>query len=396
MSTRPLTQVQRRGVEVALTGLRSTSAHESVESARRLIGEARDFGLNIRDYLDLAIDVPRSENAEQYRDGGDFVTGYEAALAHLNLPVRDDFARGIVLEAASDTFQMHPGTRMLFPQVIDDMVQWRYRQEQLENTAAIVSQSRTINGIELLTTVVPDTEEDYQNHVQVPEFGRVPVKTIRTSEQSIKFYKHGGGLRYSYEFARRARMDLLTPYQVRMIRETERSKVAHATAVLINGDGVNPAAPVVTQSSFDGAAVDGKIHYRGLLGWLIARAKAGTPIDTVVGNWDAYLEWLLMFAIPTTAHDKTDADLLARTGFQVGGVPILTGIVNFALSSAVPAQRLLGLSKGDTLEELIESGSDISESERAIQNQSVSFVKTVNSGYKLVFPDTRSIYNFGA
>lgn len=393
--TRPLSLVQRRGVET-LAALRAERPHDSAIAGQALIAEAREFGLNIRDFLDLAIDVPASTEAERYRDANGFLSGYEATLASLGLPVRDDYERGIVLEAASDTFQTFPGTRAMFPEVVNDVVQWKYRQEQLENTAALVSQSRTINGVEMITTVVDDAEDNYQVVKAVAELGRVPVKTIRTTQNSVAIYKHGGGYRISYEFQRRARIDLLTPFQNRMARETERSKVWLATSVLINGDGVNGAAPVVTQSSFDGATVDNKLHYRGLLGWFLARAKAGTPIDTVAGNWDAYLEWLLMFAIPTNSNSNTEADNLARTGFRIGGVPILTGIVNFVLSSAVPDGRLVGFSKGDTLEELIEAGSNIDESERAIQNQSITYVKTENSGYKLSFGDTRSVYNFKA
>lgn len=395
MTTRPLNQVKRRGVET-LASLRSEQSHDSAMAGRALIAEARDFGLNIRDFLDLAIDVPASTEAERYQTSNGFLSGYEAALASLNLPVKDDFQRGIVLEAASDTFQTFPGTRAMFPEVVDDLVRWKYRQEQLENAAAIVSQSRTINGVEMITTVVDDKESDYQVVAPVAELGRVPVKTIRTTQQSVGIFKHGGGYRVSYEFVRRARLDLLTPFQNRMARETERSKVWLATSVLINGDGVNGAAPVVNQSTFDGATVDSKLHYRGLLGWFLARAKAGTPIDTVVGNWDAYLEWLLMFAIPTSDQNVTEANKLARTGFQIGGVPILTGVINFALSSAVPDGRLIGFSKGDTLEELIEAGSSIDESERAIQNQSITYVKTENAGYKLSFGDTRSVYNYKA
>jgi hypothetical protein len=56
----------------------------------------------------------------------------------------------------------------------------------------------------------------------------------------------------------------------------------------------------------------------------------------------------------------------------------------------------MGLSRGDTLEELVEAGSNIDESERAIQNQSITYVKSENAGYKLAFGDTRSIYNYGA
>lgn len=395
MPTKPLNQVRRRGVEELVT-LTAADSHASAQAGRQLVAEARDFGLNMRDYLDLAINVHASTQANQFRDAdGNYLSGYEATLATLNLPVQDDFQRGIVLEAASDTFQTFPGTRAVFPEVVDDLVRWKYRQEQLENTAALVSQSRTINGVEMITTLVDDKEDDYRVTAAVAELGRVPVKTIRTGETAVRIFKHGGGIRMSYEFQRRARLDLLTPFQVRMARETERSKVLTATQVLINGDGVNPAAPVVTQSSLDGAAVDSKIHYRGLLAWLLARAKAGTPIDTVAGNWDSYLEWLLMFAMPgSTPNNSTDAELLARTGFRIGGVPILNGAVNFVLSSGVPDGRLVGFSKGDTLEELIEAGSNIEESERAIQNQSITFVKTENSGYKLAFPDTRSIYNW--
>lgn len=399
MSFKSRSAIQRRGVE-SLAALRSPQAALSQDAARNVIGEAREFGLGLRDFLNLAIDVRGSEHSERYMDAGKPLSGYEAALAFLQLPLADNIDQGIVLEAASDTFQTYPGTRMLFPQVMDDIVQWRYRQPLFETTGSIVAQSRTISGVELVTTVVPDAEGDYQNNVPVAELGRVPVKTIRSTEQSVRFFKHGGGLRISYEFQRRARLDLFTPFQARMARETEMSKVAHLIMLLINGDGVNPAAPVVNQSAMvtsvgGPAPTNGKISWHGLMAWFVQRAKAGTPVNTVVGNWDAYIQWLLMFAIPTSNLNRTDADNLAATGFQVGaGVPILNGTVNFAIGSSVPGGQLIGLSKEDTAEELIEAGSQIDESERAIQNQSITYVKTENSGYKLIFPDTRSIYNY--
>jgi hypothetical protein len=86
---------------------------------------------------------------------------------------------------------------------------------------------------------------------------------------------------------------------------------------------------------------------------------------------------------------------MARTGFQIGGVPILSGTVNFVLSSAVPANKLIGITKAITLEELVENGSKIEESERSIRNQKVTFVSTENSGFKLTFGDTRSVFDVG-
>ncbi|MBN7759776.1 hypothetical protein JYP52_01390 [Nitratireductor aquibiodomus] len=395
MNIQPLSQVQRRGVE-ALAALKSDNTHESQQAGRKLLAEAKSFGLGMRDYLNLAIDVRGSEEAEKkFRDDRGYLSGYEASLAFLGLPIQNDFERGIVLEAASDTFQTYPGARAIFPEVVDDVVKWKYRQDAIENTGALVGSSRTIAGVELISTVVEDGQEDYQTVAAVAELGRFPIKTIRMSEQSVRFYKHGGGYRFSYEFDRRARIDTLVPYVTRMDREKELSKVRAATHILINGDGVNPAAPVVNQSDFVSGATAQKLNYEALLRWFVARARAGTPVDTVVGNWDAYIDWLLMFAIPTSNASRTDAENLAASGFQMGGVPLLNGTVNFALSSSAVNHQLIGISKGDTLEELIEAGSTIEETDRAIVNQSITFTKSENTGYKLAFGDTRSVFNYG-
>lgn len=395
--TKPLNTIKRRKV-ADLQPLLSDSPGTSSEAAVKLCQEARSFGLDLRDFLTLAIDVKGSDNVERFTDKDGLLSGYEAALTYLGLPVRDDFRNGVTLDLASDTFNTYSGVRALFPEVVDDILRWSYRQDQIENIGAVVGGSRTINGVEMISTVVNDTEADTQVARPVAELARVPMKTIKASQTSVRFWKFGGGYRTSYEFSRRARLDMLTPYAARMAREVERSKVGVATDLLVNGDGVGAAAAGVTaQSSFNGGPVgtstNGILSWKHLLAWLIARAKAGTPVDTVLGNWDMYVQWLFMFNVPQLNAGEVAKDLLGKSGFQIGGVPLLSGAVNFALSSTMPANQLLGYSKGDTIEELVESGSLIEESERAIANQSISYVKTENSGYRLPFGDTRSIFN---
>lgn len=398
MSALPLSQVRRRPVAELLTGLTDTSESVSREAALKLVSEAKSFGLNMRDFLTLAADVRASNDNGKYETKDGLLSGYEASLVELSLPVRDDFGNGITLDAAADTFQTFPGARALFPEVVDDVLQWKYRQNLFESVDQLVGSSRTTTGVELLSNVVDDDKETYENWYAVAELAQVPVKSLRMSDKSVRFYKHGGGIRISYEFARRARIDLLAPYGARRERETQRSKVAHATGILVNGDGLNGAAPVVKQSAYNtDAGVNaeaGKISFRHLLAWFVKRAQAGTPIDTVVGNWDAYIQWLMMFVIKDNNGGRSDAEKLAASGFQVGGVPILNGIVNFVLSSTAPAGKLIGYSKADTLEELKESGSLIEESERAIRNQSITYIRTENAGYRLVYGDTRSILDF--
>lgn len=397
------TEIKRQAPEAILATLKDTSETQSREAALRLVAQAKDYGLNLRDYLRLAIDPHLSENRAQFAvgTGESLLNGYEATLAYLNLPVRDDLDAGVMLQAAADTFQMFPGTRALFPEVVDDMVQWKYRQLNFETTDGLIAQRRTVATNEMLTTVVNDTQADYEDGVAaVAEGGQVPIHSIRTGEKRAKFYKFGNGYKTTYEFQRRASLDILTPYALRTQRQINIGKTAAATLTLVNGDGVNGAAPVINASTFSpaagAAAVAGKLSWKHLVAWFITQAKNGTPIDTVVGNWDMYIQWLLMFSVPTSSNTQTDAENLAKAGFAVQGVPMLDGTVNFKLSSAAPSNKLIGYSRGDTLEELVEAGSQISESEKSIRTQEVIYVNTETSGYRLIFNDTRSILNLDA
>lgn len=400
-----IAQIQKQSLTAVLGDLKSADTNKSAQAGQALLRSAGEEGLTPREYLTLAIDPRLEENNRQFQMGdGGFLTGYEAALAYLNLPVRDDLEAGIRLRAANDTFQTHAGTRALFPEVIDDMVRWKYRQFSLENVDALISQTRQVPQPEILTTVVEDKQEDYREAVAaVAEGTPVPMYSIRSTQKTTKFWKFGSGYEVTYEFARRASLDLLTPYAMRVNREVDISKVAIATGVLLNGDTNYSAAPVVTQASFTGPGVAanaeaGVISRKHLLKWLVSRAQMGIPIDTVVGNWNTYIQWLFLFTpgSAATVGDRTAASELAAQGFQIGGVPLLQGLVNFVLSSAMPDNQLLGYSKGDTLEQTIETGSLIEESQKAILVQKIQYVKTENSGFRLVFGDTRSVYSFAA
>lgn len=396
-----LATIQKQSLTAVLGSLKDASSTKSAEAGQALIASAGAEGLSVRDYLTLAIDPRLEENNRQFQDGnGGFITGYEAALSFLNLPVRDDLEAGIRLRAANDTFQTHAGTRALFPEVIDDMVRWKYRQFSVENVDALVSQTRQVPQPEILTTIVEDKREDYKEAVAaVAEGTPVPMYSIRSTQKTTRFYKFGSGYEVTYEFARRASLDLLTPYAMRVNREVDISKVAIATRVLINGDTNYDAAPVVTQASFNDAVVGnaaaGVLSRKHLLKWLVSRAQIGIPVDTVIGNWNTYIQWLLLFT-PNIAGDHSGAQELAQQGFQIGGVPLLRGAVNFALSSSMPDYQLLGYSKADTLEQTVETGSLIEESQKAILVQKIQYVKTENSGFRLVFGDTRSIFDFSA
>lgn len=396
MTIRNLKDIKRINVNDLVAKLRSQSTRESSEAGITLAREASSFGLAVKDYLMLAV-----ERDSAIPD----LNGYELTLYKLNLPVRDDFANGVHLQAASETFQTYPGTRALFPEVIDDVIKFATRQEQMEVVAPMLANSRTIAGVELLSTVVDDDTNENDSSI-ISEMGRIPVRTIRTSEKSVKFYKHGSAIRTSYEFSRRAALDLLVPHANRVARELERSKVKAATSVLINGDGAYGAAPVVNQSSYNGAAAsgytatDGKINWPHFLYWLVQRAQAGIPVDTVVMNWDGIFQWLMLFSadqLSTSNFGPAAVENLSKAGVDISNVGQALNLfkaINPVLSSSISAGSMIGFSKGDTLEELKEAGSDISETERAILSQTMTMTRTENTGYRLVYGDTRSMFVF--
>src|SRR3546814_14812737 len=81
----------------------------------------------------------------------------------------------------------------MFPPVIDAILQWKYRQDNIESIAPIIAQSRGISGNEMITTVVDDKDADYQQTGVIAEGARIPIRSIRTTEKGVKFYKFGGG-----------------------------------------------------------------------------------------------------------------------------------------------------------------------------------------------------------
>lgn len=385
--------------EVVLAGLKPEDGNDtaSLRAGENLVRKAKEVGLALPDYLRLAI----NPNDGQFKGAG--MDGFECALAYLDLPIREDLGKGVLLQAAAETFKTYPGTRALFPPVIDSILQWKYRQDGIENVEFLVGQSRVVSGNEVITTVVDDKAEDYQQTGVIAEGAEIPIRTLKTSEKNVKFYKFGGGMEFTYEFERRASLDIVTPYAMRIEREAQIGQTAIATGLLINGDGVNGAASAVNATDLitgmpnPPTLTAGALNWEVLLKWLVTRAQAGVPVDTIVGNWDMYLEWLRMFAKPTGAEGAPQIETLRAAGVQAAiDNPRLPMNVRFALSSTAPAGKLIGYIRAETLEELVENGSDIEESTRAVTNQRVKYVKTVNKGYRLVHGDTRSILTLNA
>ncbi len=399
MAAESLLDIKKQPVEKVLAGL-AHGAHpdESLRAGQHLQRQAKRYALPLRDYLTLAVETRGTSFSD--------LSGYEAALAYLQLPVKDDFKGGVVLQAAAETFQTYPGTRALFPPVIDDMLYWASRMDNIMKLEDFLSGSIVIDGPELLFTVVDDSATDYSSFI-IPEGGRIPVRSLRTSESAVRMWKHGSGIRTTYEFSRRARLDLLTPFAARVQRELELSKIKQATKVLIEGDVPSSAASVVKQSVFDPGngsefaagttATVGTLDFDHMVAWMVQQASLGVPIDTIVGGWDAYAQWIRLFQPVSATGFYAPTQMIAEsTGIKLTLPSIFPGGVRFALSSAVPAGQMIGLVKAETLQELKEAGGETAEEDREVLNQTITYIRTEVSGFRLLYKDTRSLFTWTA
>ena len=390
-----LLDIKRAPVETVLAGLKSTEPSDSLRAGQALVRTARKHAVSLRDYLTLAI----TTRGTQFND----LTGYEAALAYLNLPVRDDFAQGVVLQAASESFQTFPGTRALFPPVIDDMLYWSRRMDAIEQLEPMLAGSMVIDGPELLFTIVNDDAADYNSFI-IPEGARIPVRSLRTSEAAVRMFKHGSGIRTTYEFSRRARLDLLTPFAARVQRELTLSKIKTAVNVLVSGDGgTNSAATVINQSSYAAAPWNvtgitaGQINFQALMAWLVSQAQNGVPIDTVIGNWGSMFQWMRLFQPVTGTGFFAPAQMLRdASGTQLQLPNPFPAAVNFVIASSAPANQLIGITRAETLQELKEAGGETAEEDREMLNQTITYIRSEVSGFRLLYRDTRSIYDYNA
>lgn len=368
-------------------------SNNSAEAGIALLKEAKDCGLGLIDYVNFAC-----SRAEDKIEG---LNGFESLLAELNLPTASNYKEGVTLQAASETFQKFPGVRALFPEYIDQTIRWSTRQDSYERVEPMISGSITTNSSAVLSTVIGGDNDDYKTF-KIAEGGAIPVRTMRASQKAVQFHKVGSGIQTTYEFTREVSLDILTPYLARVQREMELSKSVIATSILINGDASYGAAPIVTQKSIATAnsisgTAEGIISWRCLFKWLLDRAKAGTPIDTLIMNWDSYYQYVLMFGTQGSVAGDTEAQSLTNVGANLSQVPAGLGLpfsIIPVLSSSVPAGKLVGINKNETIQEMVLSGSSIQESEQSIRNQLITIVRTQTVAYRLLFGDTRSIYDF--
>ena len=337
--------------------------------------------------------------------GSDGLTGFEATFAAMGVPLnlKDDAAMA-VFASATTSFMTNDGLSVLLPSLVNNLLRSKDNKGIIEKAEDLILQTRMVKSNVVQKEIVydKDSKDSYATH-RIAEGMNIPTRKLKAGQSNVKFFKTGHGIEVSYEFAQDMTPDILVPYANRIAFERSQSEHLIAVDTLINGESSDANSPngAIKTDSLD--TLDGKAGTKlraraeGFIQWLISAARAGRPIDTIVVGWDSIFDLQYMFPI-TDANGTAAAGVGAIAGGNAQlaqlAVRVVNGLnfnLNIVVSSALEGNQIIGYRKGETLERLIKTNSQISEQERSIKNQTLLYTNTIISGFTLAYGESRRL-----
>ena len=223
---------------------------------------------------------------------------------------------------------------------------------------------------------------------RVTEAADLPLARIKLGDTAITLYKYGRAVEASYEALRRMSLELFERHINRIGTEAANNKVSEILAVIKDGDGNNNAAPKHKAKDFD-SAFNTALTKTAWIKFLLKFYPYGC--DTVVANEDGLLQILEVLYPASTVASKMD-ELLAK-GLNVSTtlpqdlVVNTTLLYNPGIDKIGGKEAIYGLNRSNTIEEIFEVGSTISEADKFIRNQTQILTISENSGFRKIFKD---------
>ena len=354
-------------------------------------------GLTPAAMLARHVDFKHADLTNMYGSGiaSQIDNGISATFAAAQMPLhRKTEIDAAILAANSDVFTTG-GLRVLLPLLMDNLVREVENTIQVERVEDFVAVTRQVAGNQLITEITYDKASgDAYDSFRIAEGGRIPVRTVKATRSTAEFYKVGSGIEFTYEAGRRITPDMMIPMVNRQRFERTQAEARLAVYTLLNGDGHNGAAPVEQLQTYDGTAT-GAItgRARGLMKFLMNCARNNRPVDTLVVNWETAFDLMTMFPINNAQNVAAQSVMQIGSQFGMGisfqGFPSLG--VHVLISNAIPDRSILVYRRGETLDRLLEIGSQISEMERSIRTQSIVMTNTINTGFMMNYHESRRL-----
>ena len=201
----------------------SAKGAEGEACGRELLLEASKYGTDVEGIILHYVSSDKS--------GLDPV---EAIFAHINIPLTGKDPRAKAMFAAgTETFVTSGALKLLIPVLMDSLVREANNRPLTENVYNLIASDRKVSGNELITEIKYDKATgDAYDSWRVPEGSKISVRTLKATQQAVRFYKIGSGLEFTYEAGRRISIDRFIPFINRQKFERTQAEARYAVQIL--------------------------------------------------------------------------------------------------------------------------------------------------------------------
>ncbi len=382
-----------------LSNLKKYDNAADVPLTAELYREANELGMTFWQYLEVI-------NPSKATDKLD---AFERQLQASGIIVKTDPVAGIYSSPGEYFFQSdRPGSAVLFPVLLQKTALWA-KMNRVTDINKLVATTRTIAGTSAYQTVAIDDsaivgKDGKGMSFRVDQRGNFPRVKVSWSDKTNAVTKHGVQLDWTYEFVRRASIEVMQTIVARIMLQDQAEVVEEAISVAINGDATSPAATVITFAANAVTPTDteillstassaaGVLPYEGYLKF-IGGMKPYAP-NVICGTLNTIVTMVTM------ARPNIDpSELISRlqdTRSQ-GTANLIENVfpnVEMLVADSMPDNKLLALDTAFALERVIELNSDIQEAEKAISNQTEKMVLSIADTVSKLFPDACKVLDF--
>lgn len=289
---------------------------------------------------------------------------FERQLYFADIRTKTEPSKGIFADNMGRFFQSNiPGSSVLYPEYINRVL----REELIapDTLAYLLANTTGVDSDRYRSIFTNDTVASRRMY-RVGQGAELPQTTMGFSEHYITLFKYGRLLKGTYEFFRQIKIDQFAVMLRRIAMQAMLDKADTAIDVLINGDNNSNPATNYNQSTLDTGATP---TYSAFLAFMLKFYPY--TLTTIVGN-EASLVKFLSMARPSIDPFQVLAMLTGRTQPANNGVtipqPLFNG-VQLVLAPNTPTGVLVGLDRTMALEQVIENGSNLVETDKFITNQ---------------------------
>lgn len=254
----------------------------------------------------------------------------------------------------------------LFPEYVSRAV--RQGMERADILPNIVATVTDIDGMDYRSIVSAPSEDDKSLKV-VAEGAKIPQTVVKTRENLVKLHKRGRMLVASYEALRFQRLDLFTVTLNQIGAYIARAQLKDAIDVLLNGDGNDNAAGVVS------AASSGSVQYTDLL--KLWSALSPYELNTILAPTEEMQKILALSQMQ---------DSNAGLDFQGTGRMITPMGATLLHAPEMESGKIIGLDRNCALE-MVQAGGVVTDYDKLIDRQLERAAITCTAGFSKIFTE---------